>query len=150
LPVVYQNQVCYRLRTDACELSRFNTRSPWYDTEIPLGKDIRYPEIQEYLKEHWSAEQLPLKELPDLKAQVFTNSQGDSLLALDNHLEMMIKRDIPPSIRNLSDLLLRFGTPQAALPISNGQLLSYSSGWSVRVTDDRVSEIWISELTNAQ
>jgi len=33
-----------------------------------------------------------MKRLPYLRAQVLTNDDGDSLIALDNHIEMMIKR----------------------------------------------------------
>jgi len=41
-----------------------------------------------------------------------------------------------------------FGTPLASLPVAGGQLLSFDSGWSALVQDQKVAEIWITELTN--
>jgi len=83
-----------------------------------------------------------------LQAQVFTNDRGDSLLALDNHIEMMIVRNLSPEYRSLANLQNEFGIPQVSLPVAGGQLHSFNSGWSALVQNKRVVEIWVAELSN--
>lgn len=142
LPVAYQKQVCRRLKKECDE--RIDN-SPWSGIGIPLGKDVRYPEIKQYLSENWNSGQTTPKNLPGLNAKVFTSQSGDSLLALDNHLEMVILRNIPDRYRDVADLVQQHGEPQVYLPISDGQLLSYGS-WSAVVKEREVVEIWLDKL----
>jgi len=146
LPAVYQAQVCFRLQVDQCSVSAEKQKTPWTPHQLPLGRDIRYPDVQSYLKTHWNKDKLPTKDLPDIKAQVFTNSNGDSLLALDNHIEMMIRRDIPPQLQTLSGLQEAFGSYQVLLPVAGGMLASYGNGWAALLQNNVVTEIWIAQL----
>ena len=148
LPQAYQAQVCFRLRKNSC-LEKSQKDSPWLTSEIPLGKDIRYPEVQSYLKKKWNSGSLPAKTLVGLQAQVFFNEQGDSLLALDNHIEMMIVRNMPPKYSSLASLQKEFGIPQVSLPVPGGQLHSFNSGWSALVQNEKVVEIWVAELSHS-
>jgi len=75
-----------------------------------------------------------------------TNDQGNSLIALDNQIEMMILRDIPSQYSTLSALQRQFGLPEVALPVASGHLLSFRDGWSAYLQDNEVREIWIAEL----
>jgi len=143
LPRPYQSQVCYRL-TINCDLKA--VKSPWVDAAMPLGKDIRYPEVRSYLRKSWNTAPIPEKILPGLRAQAYVNESGDSLLALDNHLEMAILRNIPHKYRNLAALINEFGQPQAALPVLKGQIISFNSSWSAYVENNSVREIWITHL----
>ena len=146
LPRPYQSQVCFRLQKEAC-LEPAAKKSPWITDNLPLGVDIRYPEVKSYLDANWNGTTLPAKALAGLHAQVFQNKKGDSLLALDNHIEMMILRDVPAPYRYLKDLRREFGLPLASLPVAGGQLHSFDSGWSALVQDQKVVEIWITQLT---
>ena len=146
MPRPYQDQVCFRLRKDNCG----SAASSAYPVQIKgslLQKDIRYPDTKRYLKETWNVNSPAEKLLPDLKAQVYLNSEGDSLLALDDHVEMMIFRDVPVEFRNLTALLTRFGNPVVSLPLNDGQILSFGNIWSAFVQDNFVKEIWVSDLS---
>ena len=143
LPIVYHQQVCFRLNG---RCSHTPDKAVWVTEDLPLGKDMRYPDITRYLDENWSTETTPPKHLPGLSAQVFSNSAGDPLLALDHHLEMMIRRDIPAQYRDVSALIADFGEPHVYLPVLDGQLLSFEAGWSAFVKDRVVTELWITKL----
>ena len=143
LPRPYQSQVCYRLRI-TCDLKA--VKSPWADAAMPIGKDIRYPEVRSYLRKFWNTAPIPEKVLPGLRAQAYVNEMGDSLLALDNHLEMAILRNIPHKYHDLTALINEFGEPQAALPVLSGQIISFNSSWSAYVENNTVQEIWITRL----
>ena len=145
LPPAYQSQVCMRLRKSKCGKDRRDP-SPWETDGIPLGEDIRLPKVKKILSKKWGEKGLPPKELPNLHAQVFTNDQGDSLIALDNHIEMMILRNIPQKFTTLDSLEAAFGPPEVTLPVESGHLVSFAQGWSVYVEHDQVIEIWIAEL----
>jgi len=145
LPDAYQKQVCFRLKTNCSKEQEPD--SPWIKETIPLRKDIRYPVVQNYLTQSWSANSPPAKTLPGLKAQVFKNDQDDSLLTLDNHIEMMILRNVPAQYKSLANLQKTFGTPQVSLPVAGGQLLSFNSGWSALVKNKQVVEVWIADLS---
>ncbi len=145
LPPAYQTQVCFRLEKDRCEVAP-TRHSPWVTERFPLGQDIRYPQVVAYLKEHWNSRAIREKRLSGLQAQVFTNEQGDLLLALDHQLEMMIFRNVPSPYQDLNELLNRFGTPPVSLPVSGGQLLAFNDRWSARVSDEQVVELWIADL----
>ena len=143
LPIPYQLQVCHRLQVEDCKESS-TIESPWLNnTLLPIGEDIRQSKAAQYLKRRWT--ELPQKVLPNLNAQVFTNDQGDRLIALDSYIEMMIIRNIPSKFASYAALQNEFGTPQASLPVAGGQLLSFS-GWSALIRDEKVIEIWIAEL----
>ena len=145
LPAVYRDQVCFRLSYEQC--NGVNTsNSPWGRINLPLERDIRYADMQEMLSEDWSASSIDPKLLPGVKAEIFFNEQGDSLLALDNHIEMMILRDIPASYRPLDDLLATFGEPLVSLPLADGTLLSFDNAWAAVVRDGIVEEVWISKV----
>jgi len=160
LPPTYQTQVCFRLQRDNNCTTRENINPPWITDEILNNsdmqsvlqniqeRDIRYPEVKNYLKQYWNIKSPPPKTLPGLQAQVFINDEGNSLLALDNHIEMMIVRNVPPEFRDLTALQKNFGTPQVSLPVPGGQLLSFDSGWSALVQNRKVVEIWIAELAH--
>jgi len=105
--------------------------------------------VQRYLKQNWNSGSPPAKTLVGLQAQVFVNDQGDSLLALDNHLEMMMVRTVSPEYRSLANLQNEFGIPQVSLPVAGGQLHSFKSGWSALVQNEMVVEIWVAELSNS-
>jgi len=145
LPPSYQSQVCVRLSKGNCRTSARES-SPWNTDRIPLGKDIRLPEIRSYLQKNWGSRLIPSKTLPNLQAQVMINDQGNSLIALDNQIEMMILRDIPSQYSTLSALQRQFGLPEVALPVASGHLLSFRDGWSAYLQDNEVREIWIAEL----
>jgi len=147
LPPAYQAQVCFRLQKNNC-LESSQHVSPWVTDDIPLGKDIRYPDVQSYLKQNWNTGSAPAKTLVGLQAQVFLNDSGDSLLALDSHLEMMIVRNVSEEFRSLTNLQNEFGMPQVSLPVAGGQLHSFNSGWSALVQNNRVVEIWVADLSN--
>ena len=149
LPLAYQAQVCFRLQKNNC-LENNQRDSPWITSDIPLGKDIRYPEVQSYLNKNWNTGSPPDKTLIGLQAQVFLNEQGDSLLALDNHLEMMIVRNVSPKYSSLANLQSEFGIPQVSLPVAGGQLHSFNAGWSALVKNEKVVEIWVAELSNSR
>ena len=147
LPLAYQLQVCFRLQKNSCsEQSQGDT--PWVASDIPLGMDIRYPEIQSYLKKNWNAGSPSTKKLVGLEAQIFLNNRGDSLLVLDNHIEMMIARNVFPEYRSLASLQNEFGAPLVSLPVAGGQLHSFSSGLSALVQNGKVVELWVAELYN--
>jgi len=147
LPLAYQLQVCFRLQKNSCsEQSQGDT--PWVASDIPLGMDIRYPEIQSYLKKNWNAGSPSTKKLVGLEAQIFLNNRGDSLLVLDNHIEMMIARNVFPEYRSLASLQNEFGAPLVSLPVAGGQLHSFSSGLSALVQNGKVVELWVAELSN--
>lgn len=148
LPPAYQAQVCFRLQKKNC-MQDGKRDTPWVTSDIPLGEDIRYPEVQRYLKQNWNADSPPAKTLVGLQSQVFLNDRGDSLLALDHHIEMMIVRNVSPEYRSLANLQNEFGNPQVSLPVPGGQLHSFSSGWSALVHDNKVIEIWVAELSNS-
>jgi len=145
LPPAYQAQVCMRLRKTRCGKDRRDP-SPWDTDDLPIGQDIRHPKVREYLTINWGARKLPPKELPNLHAQVLNNESGNSLIALDNHIEMMIVRDIPWKYSTLDSLQTEFGLPEVSLPVDSGHLVSFADGWSVYVENDRVIEIWIADL----
>lgn len=145
LPPSYQIQVCNRLRKSECGKEQRDS-SPWDTAGIPLGKDIRTPVVRKFLSKNWGGKLLPAKRLPSLDAQVFTNDSGDSLIALDNHIEMMIVRNIPPRFKTTNSLITAFGNPEVTLPVDSGYLLSFADGWSVLVVQEEVKEIWIAEL----
>jgi len=147
LPPAYQAQVCFRLQKNCC-WENSQRAAPWLTSGIPLGKDIRYPDVQSYLKKIWNTGSPSKKKLVGLEAQVFLNDRGDSLLALDNHIEMMIVRNVPSDYRSLIDLQEEFGAPQVSLPVAGGQLHSFSSGWSALVQNEKVVEVWVAELSN--
>ena len=147
LPQPYQAQVCFRLQKYSCDTPP-EKKSPWVTDAMPLGVDIRYPEAKKYLQQNWNESSLPAKSISGLQAQVFLNKHGDSLLALDNHIEMMILRNLPSQYGSIADLQREFGTPLASLPVAGGQLLSFDSGWSALVQDQKVAEIWVTELAN--
>ncbi len=144
LPVPYQSQVCFRLHRVECVKSESAIESPWLDKDLPIGKDLRQPGVRSDLNRIWSG--LPRKDLPNLGAQVFVNDQGDRLIALDNYIEMMIVKNIPSRLSSHIALRNEFGTPLASLPVAGGQLLSFSAGWSALVRDEKIVEIWITEL----
>lgn len=144
LPVPYQLQVCFRLRKKNCKESVATIESPWRNSELPVGQDIRQREVSRQLKQRWSG--LVPKVLPGLTAQVFFNKEGDSLIALDNYIEMMIVRNVPSQLASLAALQNEFGTPHASLPVGAGQLLAYRTGWSVLAVDEKIVEIWITKL----
>jgi len=148
LPQAYQAQVCFRLQKNNC-LENTQRDTPWITSDIPLGKDIRYPEVKQYLGQRWNAGSPPAKTLVGLQAQVFLNDMGDSLLALDNHLEMMIVRNVSPEYSSLRNLQNEFGMPQVSLPVAGGQLHSFGSGWSALVQNKKVVEIWVADLANS-
>lgn len=162
LPQAYQSQVCFRLQRDDNCTTQQKVNPPWIKAEILNDpemqsamqqiqeRDIRYPEVKSYLKQHWNANSPPPKTLPGLHARVFINEAGDSLLALDNHIEMMIVRNVSPEFRDLNTLQKNFGTPQVSLPVPGGQLLSFDSGWSALVQNQKVVEIWIAELSHSR
>ena len=143
LPLAYQEQVCFRLNLE-CDTKQED--SPWVRKDLPLDKDIRYPEVKKYLTDNWNANPTPEKTLPGLQAQVFSNDDGDSLLALDNNIEMMIIRNVPPKYRDLADLIQHFGEPQIFIPVASGQLLGFGSGWSALVRNKKIAEIWVANL----
>ena len=145
LPAVYRDQVCFRLSYEQC--NGVNTsESPWPRINLPLERDIRYADMQEMLSENWSNNSIDPKLLPGVKAEIFFNEQGDSLLALDNHIEMMILRDIPASYRPLDEFLTTFGDPLVSLPLADGTLLSFDNAWAAVVRDGNVEEVWISKV----
>ncbi len=144
LPPAYQEQICFRLQRD-CPIEDHD--SPWFDDDLPLGKDIRYPEVTRYLSKNWNGPVTPAKILPNLKAQVFSTNESNQLLALDNHLEMIIVRDIPKHYADIPSLNNLYGEPYVYLPMRDGHLLSYRSGWAAFVNSKKeVSELWITKL----
>jgi len=145
LPYPYRKQVCIRLRIGDCP-DKSSLNFPYISDSIPIGIDTRYAEAQLYLSSKWKGKTIPEKVLHGLRSQVYLNEDGDSLLTLDNRIEMMILRNIPPDIKTLADLQLRFGMPHVSLPLGIRQLLSYNSGWSAVVEKDKVVEIWIDDL----
>ncbi len=149
LPAVYRDQVCYRLRKEQCEVT-LKQPTPWQRIDLPVGKDIRYAEVQNKLKKNWSVGSPPAKLLPDLKAQIFFNQQQDSILALDNHMEMMILRNIPSQYQTLPGLLEAFGNPLVSLPLADGQVLSFDDQWSAVIKNGSVIEVWVSKLVGNQ
>jgi len=143
LPLAYQKQVCFRLKKECTEKI---DQAVWITEDLPLGKDIRFPDVTRYLKDNWGTGSIPPKDLPGLNAQVFYNAAGDTLLALDNHIEMMIRRDVPAKYSDVSALIRDFGEPNVYLPVLDGQLLSFEAGWSAFVKDHIVTELWITKL----
>ena len=143
LPPAYQSHVCFRLEEE-CTADAVD--SPWLNESLPLGRDIRYPDIKKYLAKYWNVDHIPAKQLPGLYAEVFTNDKGDSLLALDHHIEMMILRNIPDKYRNINSLQDKFGVPKVALPLADGQILSFNTAWSAYVENEQVKEIWVKKL----
>ena len=63
IPPAYQSYVCFRLDTECAEI---DVKSPWVNNELPLGRDIRYPDIKNYLSANWNTENIPAKQLPGL------------------------------------------------------------------------------------
>lgn len=147
LPTVYQTQVCFRLINPRCETKQHQA-FPIPPLHATLYQDVRYPEARQHLAEEWNANNPNAKTLPGLVAQVFLNQQGDSVLALDNKIEMMIIRNVPKEYNQLSTLQARFGSPLVSLPINGGQILSYGTQWAALVENNTVTEIWISNLTD--
>ena len=147
LPLAYRAQVCHRLRKEQCA-GQSKRAFPKGDINIPLDMDIRYPEMKRHIQSHWNFDSTPAKLLPGLNAQIFFNKYGDSLLALDNHMEMMILRNIPARFQSIAALQAEFGDPVVSLPAQDGQVMSFSEGWSAVIRNSEVKEIWLSELTN--
>ena len=156
LPRIYQIQVCLRLGLDSCnesiaDIDAVTLLAPELTSgNIPIGQDIRYPAAREYLEEHWSDRVAPRKELEDLNAVVYSNTSGDKLMVLDHYVEMLMKT-VPGDTHfaRIENLIDTFGPPHASLPASGGFILSYGSNWSALVEDSRVTEIWLSGLSNA-
>lgn len=144
LPNPYQAQVCFRLKMEQCNSENYPV--PLQIKHSRFDKDVRYPEVKQYLTENWSANSPPSKLLPDLKAQVYLNEHGDSLLALDDHVEMMMIRDMPAEFSELSALQNKFGNPTVSLPLKGGQILSFGGKWAALVEKNQVVEIWVSDL----
>ena len=59
---------------------------------------------------------------------------------------MMILRNIPEKYRNIERLQDEFGVPKVALPLADGQILSFNTAWSAYVENEQVKEIWVKKL----
>jgi len=146
LPRPYQSQVCFRLLNDQCKITNHEV-PPLPALNPHLYRDVRYPEVRQHLNEEWNTNSPRQKLLPNLNAQIYSAESGDSLLALDNKIEMMILRAIPEEYNELQKIQARFGPPTVSLPLDGGQIISYGGIWAALVKNNKVTEIWVAEVS---
>lgn len=141
IPEGFQKAICREATVNECDeqpLSDKNMDGFW---ELPLehGADVDDPASRKLLA-NWS-------DTRDIQvgatsARVFTNKNGNSMLALNNKIELASLKVHP--FTSKEDLVEKMGKPLVRYPLAGGEIWSYGNRWSALVSQSAVKEIWIS------
>lgn len=108
-----------------------------------LGIDISDTDFRKHLSDaDW---QHYHREFAPFPLDVFSNKNGDSILAVDYTVTLKTIRN--SSLKNKQELLACCGPPVTVHSLGQSEIWSYGPQWSVLMSDDIVNEIWVS---NAQ
>lgn len=116
------------------------TRLPKVPTAVSIGADIGEQKTQNILASWHHTTEL----IKGVKVDLYRHDSGDSILAIDNLVEIYTTRKSPWKTR--SQLAAAAGLPDNITPMLHGALLSYTDDWSALVKDNTVTELWIAKL----
>lgn len=133
----YLAVACFELNGDKdCVGNR--TPLSTIQTLVRIGSDIGEGQTKKYLA-NWVHQGVEIKgELFD----IYQHESGDSLLAIDNLVEIYTSKTPPWQTRGR--LLAVAGLPDNITPVIGGSLWSYTDAWSALVNNDVVKELWVS------
>jgi hypothetical protein len=149
LPDVYRDRVCYRLGISVRECVAQTRPQAWLAPKIPTGVDLRVRWARECLQRDWT--EVARKKIGDTAVQVFTDREGNEIIALDNYIEMLVVKDITDStyrsIQSISDL---HGEHLAAQFAGTNDRVLYRFKGASALADrtGRVQELWLFNLLN--
>lgn len=142
LPYQYRLLACQQLNIDDDCFTGTNSRQQplrQLPVELPvkIGADIDDENIRGVLLS-WNRLS---RKIGALQVDIFTHANGDSVLALDYTIEMVVTGQSQWSTQQ--QLEEYAGVPHSVLPAANGSVWSFDQSWSVLVNDETVVELWI-------
>ncbi|MGI9301988.1 MAG: M48 family metalloprotease [Gammaproteobacteria bacterium] len=138
LPAPYREIVCRKTGEpcDAATAVRLRERLR-QQIPVPAGADIDTETSRRQLQ-HWRRDSL---RLGPVVTDMFSAPNGDSLVAIDHHVELIVLTEQPfNTVRQLTDCC---GEPLIRMPAAHGEIWSYGPDASALVDGGVVREIWL-------
>jgi tetratricopeptide (TPR) repeat protein len=107
-------------------------------TLVRIGSDVGEGKTKKILTD-WTRHHASVK---GVQFDLYQHHSGDSLLAVDNLVEIYTSKTPPWQTR--SRLLAVAGLPDNVTSVVGGTLLSYTDAWSALLSGNSVTELWVS------
>lgn len=150
LPDVYRDRVCFRLGISVRECIARTRPQAWPAMRIPTGVDLRVRWARECLQRDWT--EMARKKIGDTAVQVFTDRDGNEVIALDNYIEMLVVRNITDNAyRSIQGISSLHGQHLAAQFAGTNDRVLYRFKGASALADraGRVQELWLFNLSNS-
>lgn len=155
LPRVYRERTCIRMNMSKKECHTglgVVSAKPWPVTHIPIGVDVRDQYAKQCLSQHWQGRTLE-RSVGETQIKIFTDQHNNEVIALDNFLEVYLKRDVglATEFGTVDRISKEYGSYLSSQPAGIDGLALYKfRGASALVHNGYVKELWITELPSAQ
>ncbi len=152
LPNVYRDRVCFRLglSVQECLSGEQQTSKPWPVRGIPTGVDIRVRWARDCLNSHWSI--VSRKKIGDTSVQILADKSGNEIIALDDFIEMYVKKDLSNSTYQTIDTIRNVHGEYLAAQYANTKdkvLYRFKGASALADRGGRVLELWLFNLSSS-